>query len=413
MNITDIKNMLLPFAAAFAVTAGAATVDSVCVRQMWPWNEKVRIDYTLSGTSGESVDVAVTVRDASGNALAPLVSSFSGDLTEVAPGEHVIWWNPAESGLEIGNTQLTFTLVAESDPQRYCVIDISETDNYSVSYYAAPPAGGWNTDVYKTTKIVLRHVKPGVFMKGTPEDEEGRRTEASGKHIADIPLHKVTLTNDYWLGIFPITFKQATLVKGSEYGKTGTYAGNQKDSSPAAKLKIADLIGWVDENASWYASPQLQAGSWLYKLNAGITSGQLPTGTSLSLPTEAQWEYACRAGTTTAYGNGKDTIDGIGPATPTSSPMYPVGSYSPNAWGFYDMHGCIYQWTIEQSNYTSGTADQTEPRLPLSRYPAMRGGAYYTYVSTVRDNRSGARHYDTYVTETSDMGARIALVRGL
>ena len=289
------------------------------------------------------------------------------------------------------------------------MIDISETDNYSVSYYAVPPAGGWNTDVYKTTKIVLRHVKPGVFMMGTPEDEAGRRTEQS--NIADMPQHKVTLTNDYWLGIFPITFKQATLVNGSEYGKTGSYVGNQTDSSPAVKLKITELIGWVYENASWYASPQLQSGSWLYKLNAGITSGQLPTGTSLSLPSEAQWEYACRAGTTTAYGNGKDAIDGIGPVTKTSSPMYPVGGYSPNAWGFYDMHGCVFQWTIEQSAYTAGTAEQTEPRQPLSLWPTVRGGSYVMTASS--DNRSGSRRYESYDTVSSGIGVRIALVRGL
>ena len=198
MNIRNIKNMLLPFTAAFAATAGAATIDHVCVRQMWPWNEKVRIDYALSGTAGEVADVAVTVRDAAGNTLTPLGSSFSGDLSEVALGEHVIWWDPTASGLELGNTQLTFTLAAEADPQRYCVIDISQENAYSVSYLAAKPAGGW-TDEYKTTKIVLKHVKPGTFVMGTPEDEVGRRAESSGNIVFDMAQHKVTITKDYWL----------------------------------------------------------------------------------------------------------------------------------------------------------------------------------------------------------------------
>ena len=416
MNIRNIKNMLLPFTAAFAATAGAATIDHVCVRQMWPWNEKVRIDYTLSGTAGEVADVAVTVRDAQGNALSPLVSSFSGDLNEVSLGEHVIWWNPAASGLELGNTQLTFTLAAEADPQRYCVIDISQENAYAVSYLASKPSGGW-TDEYKTTKIVFRHVKPGSFVMGTPEDEAGRRTATSGNDVLDMACHKVTITKDYWLGVFPLTFKQATLVNGSEMGKTSTYVANQKDSSPAARLSLVAMIGWAGSaDPSWYASPVPLEGSWLYKLNAGITSGQIPSGTHFSLPTEAQWEYACRAGTTTAYGNGTDSITGIGPQTPATRPMYPVGGYSPNAWGFYDMHGCIWQWTLDRhSGYSSGsTVAQTDPFYAPSAsdyWLIMRGGTYSTATSPTRDNRSGTRYYKTNTSAEAVLGARIAIVK--
>ena len=161
---------------------------------------------------------------------------------------------------------------------------------------------------------------------GTPEDEAGRRTATSGNDVLDMACHKVTITKDYWLGVFPLTFKQATLVNGSEMGKTSTYVANQKDSSPAARLSLVAMIGWAGSaDPSWYASPVPLEGSWLYKLNAGITSGQIPSGTHFSLPTEAQWEYACRAGTTTAYGNGTDSITGSGPQTPATRPMYPVG----------------------------------------------------------------------------------------
>lgn len=417
MNITSIKRMILPLAVAFAATAGAATIDHVCVRQMWPWNEKVRIDYTLSGTAGEVADVSVTVRDAAGNTLAPLSSSFSGDLNEVAPGEHVIWWNPAASGLELGSTQLTFSLTAEADPQRYCVIDISQENAYAVSYYATSPVGGWNTDEYKTTKIVFRHVKPGTFMMGTPEDETGRRTATSGNDVFDMAQHKVTITKDYWLGIFPLTFKQATLVNGSEMGKTTTYVANQRDSSPAVRLSATTMMGWPDgSNTAWFAAPVPLEGSWLYKLNAGITDGQIPNGTHFSLPTEAQWEYACRAGTTTAYGNGTDSITGIGPQTPSSRPMYPVGGYSSNAWGFYDMHGCVWQWTLENHNgYVNGsTVAMTDPFYApsLSAYwLILRGGTYSTSTTSTRDNRSGTRYYKTNTSNESYLGARIAIVK--
>ena len=420
MHIGNVRLVFLSMIAA-ATTCSAAVVEQVCVRQMWPWHEKVRIDYTLAGEIGELSDITVKVRDVTGNELKPLGSSFSGDLLEVLPGERVIWWNPAAAGIEIGNKQLTFTLEAEADPQRYCVIDISVTNEYKVTYHEKAPDGGWNTDEYKTTKIVFRHVKPGSFIMGTPADEAGRRTETEGNNVKDMDLHKVTLTKDYWLAIFPVTFKQASIVHGSEFGKSGSYAANQKDSSPAVKLSIKNMLGMLDGNtsnptpASWYAAPVPLEGSWLYKLNAGITEGALPQGTHLAIPTEAQWEYACRAGTSSAYGNGTDSIEGIGPAVPDSKPMYPVGGYAPNAWGFYNMHGCVWQWTIDSySGYQSGVDDLTDPYNPMtpgSYWPALRGGSYGVTSTPNRDNRSGSRYYKTYSVDDSYLGARIAIIK--
>lgn len=424
MHIGNVRLVFLSMIAA-ATTCSAAVVEQVCVRQMWPWHEKVRIDYTLAGEIGELSDITVKVRDVTGNELKPLGSSFFGDLLEVLPGERVIWWNPAEAGIEIGNKQLTFTLEAEADPQRYCVIDISVTNEYKVTYHEKAPDGGWNTDEYKTTKIVFRHVKPGTFMMGTPADEAGRRTEngtgSEENHVRDMDRHKVTLTQDYWLGIFPLTFKQASIVQESEFGKTGTYVAHQKDSSPAVKLSIKNMLGMKNKDdpnptpASWYAAPVPLEGSWLYKLNAGITEGALPQGTHLAIPTEAQWEYACRAGTSSAYGNGTDSIEGIGPVIPNNKPMYPVGGYAPNAWGFYDMHGCVWQWAIDSySGYKSGGNDLTDPYNPMtsvSYWPALRGGSYGVSSTPNRDNRSGSRYYKTYSVSDGYLGARIAIVK--
>ena len=420
MHLGNVRLVFLSMIAA-ATTCSAAVVEQVCVRQMWPWHEKVRIDYTLAGEIGELSDIAVKVRDVTGNELKPLGSSFSGDLLEVLPGERVIWWNPAEAGIEIGNKQLTFTLEAVSDPQRYCVIDISVPDEYKVTYHEKAPDGGWNTDEYKTTKIVFRHVKPGTFMMGTPADEAGRRTGTEGNNVKDMDLHKVTLTKDYWLAIFPLTFKQATLINGSEFGKTSSFVANQKETSPAVSISMRELLGMNDyqtENptpAEWYASPVPLDGSWFYKLNAGITEGALPQGTRLWLPTEAQWEYACRAGTTSAYGNGTDSIEGIGPIRPNSSPMKPVGGYNPNAWGFYDMHGCVWEWTIDSyGGYVTGSGEKTDPYYPMSPtsyWPALRGGCFADSSTPTRDNRSGSRHYRTYSVKSSFLGARIAIVK--
>ena len=420
MKICAMGKMFLAAMAMVSMACEAASVGEVCVRQMWPWHEKVRIDYTLSGEPGELSDIKVTVRDPSGKEVIPLCSSFSGDLMEVLPGERVIWWDPTASGLELGNTQLSFTLEAESDPKRYCVIDISEPGAYKVSYHEAAPAGSWNTDEYKTTKMVFRHVKPGTFLMGTPEDEEGRRTATVGNDVKDMDLHRVTITKDYYLAIFPLTFKQATLINGSEFGTTSSYVSNQKETSPAVSISIEQLLGMtaVGENktpSSWYASPVPLEGSFLHVLGSNIKEGAIPEGMHFALPTEAQWEYACRAGTISAYGNGTDSVEGIGPIKPSSSPMHPVGKYNPNAWGFYDMHGCVWQWTVDaHGGYVIGSGEKTDPYYPMSPtsyWPALRGGTYAESFTVVTDNRSGSRHFRTYSTKTSFVGVRIAIVK--
>lgn len=396
-----------------AVACSAATIEQVCVRQQWPWEGRVRIDYALKSELGEVVDIGVTIRNSEGETVMSSSAAFSGDLVEVYPGERTIWWDPSKSGLSLSELpQLKFVLTAETDPQRYCIIDIATAGAYGVSYAAKAPEGGWNADEYKTTKIVLRHVKPGDFMMGSPEDEPGRRAETSGNNIPDMPQHRVTLTTDYWLGIFPITFKQASLVHGSEFGKTGTYVGNQTDTSPASNLSYDDLMGaLVPPQAEW---TQPTADSWIGTLSGSITSGTLPAGAYLSLPTEAQWEYACRAGTTTAYNNGSDSLGSDGPAFPSDNPMCPVGGYRPSAWGFYNMHGCVWQWTCESMSYGGGTTAQIDPFRPFGAgdlWPALRGGSYGTTDTADHDNRSASRFYLTCSVRYDRAGARLAMVK--
>ena len=214
MKICARGKMFLAAMAMVSMVCEAASVGEVCVRQMWPWHEKVRIDYTLSGEPGELSDIKVTVRDSLGKEVIPLCSSFSGDLMEVLPGERVIWWDPAASGLELGNTQLSFTLEAESDPKRYCVIDIATADKYAVSYLSNPPVEGW-TDDYLETKIVLKHIRPGVFMMGSPADEKGR-VESVDVNVLAESYRQVTLSKDFYIGVFPLTHAQvANLIPGA------------------------------------------------------------------------------------------------------------------------------------------------------------------------------------------------------
>ena len=131
---------------------------------------------------------------------------------------------------------------------------------------------------------------------------------------------------------------------------------------------------------------------FLTRLNAAEqAAGRLPVGWSYVLPTEAQWEYACRAGTTTAYSFG----DSISPSDANwnygndANQTKDVGQYSANPWGFFDMHGNVYEWTADWYNATYPTGnpvvDPTGPTSGTDR--VLRGGAWTHEAAILRSAR--------------------------
>ena len=134
-------------------------------------------------------------------------------------------------------------------------------------------------------------------------------------------------------------------------------------------------------------------------------AGNIPDGWAYVLPTEAQWEYACRAGTTTAYSWG-DTITAIDAnyMVMMATANRDVGQYSANPWGFFDMHGNVWEWTADwYAAYSSGA--QTDPEGPATgSYRVYRGGSWYdtgTYL------RSAYRRSYTPSHRTSGIGFRV------
>ena len=237
----------------------------------------------------------------------------------------------------------------------YCVIDLSAGPNarkYPVSYLAAEPKGGW-TDEYKTTKLVLRRIEPGKFMM--------------------VGKYEVTITKPFYCGIFEVTQKQYELVTG---GNPSKFKGD---------MRPVDQVSWnaIRGNSATY--------NWPSSVNVDPSSfiGKIQARTSLNfdLPTEAQWEYACRAGATSRFNNGGDSEsdmkklgrfklnqnDGKGGYSLVHTA---VGSYMPNAWGLYDMHGNVSEWCLDWSNerdhLSSGVTDPVGPSSGTWR--EIRGG---------------------------------------
>jgi formylglycine-generating enzyme required for sulfatase activity len=191
-------------------------------------------------------------------------------------------------------------------------------------------------------------IEPGSFWMGSPEIEPGRKI--------DEIRHQVTLTQGYWMGKYEVTKAQWESLMGAENDKTK----KQKADSPIEEVSWSDVQEFLE------------------KLNEReLNANRLPEGYRYLLPTEAQWEYACRAGTDSAYSFG-DSADDLGDyawyydnsATGflfgKKRHLHPVGKKSPNPWGLHDMHGNVYEWCHDwYLGYAPDSA--TDPAGPENR----------------------------------------------
>ncbi len=198
-------------------------------------------------------------------------------------------------------------------------------------------------------------VEPGTFMMGSPLTESGRQSDET--------QHQVTLTQGFYLGKYEVTQAQyEAVMTGNTDGLSATpsYFSNNPD-------RPVEEVSWDDAQV------------FLTRLNAKESSN-LPSGWSYVLPTEAQWEYACRADTTTAYSWG-DSITANNANYSSSGYLQTrdVGNYAANPWGFFDMHGNVWEWNADwyQADYPTGNP-VVDPAGPASgSYRVIRGGSWH------------------------------------
>lgn len=197
-----------------------------------------------------------------------------------------------------------------------------------------------------TMKLTL--IPAGKFLMGSPETEQGRYDHET--------RHEVTITKPFYMGIFEVTQAQYEAIAGRNPSQ---FAGPQKP---------VERVSWND------------AVEFCKKLSQ-------KTGRTVRLPTEAQWEWACRAGTQTAFNTG-DTIGkdqarlGGGampiPGNVVETGTEPAGSFKPNAWGLYDMHGNVFEWCADLfGEYPKGAVkDPADPANGRERVVVVRGGSH-------------------------------------
>ncbi len=393
MNIKKNLAIVVSLSALISTYAAEPTITDVTAQQRYPWNGKIDISYKVTGDiaaeareRGLITSLKVTATDESANKTYT-ATKLSGDMALTA-GTHSLIWDLGEDGIPIKSSSVVFQVSCEKTPATYCVIDLSggtSASSYPVSYLTSPPtSGGFNADVYKTTKLVLRRIEPGSFMM-------------CGKY-------NVTLTKPFYCGVFEVTQRQYELVVGSRpsYFKNVSYYATR----PVEQVSYDNIRG-SSNGAQWPASAAVDANSFVGKFRARTQID------CFDLPTEAQWEYACRAGTTTDFNNGTNLTGADKDANlknlgrykynggqngseggGTDSGTAKVGSYQPNAWGLYDMHGNVSEWCLDgYGRIVSGVEDPVGSSTATRRI--VRGGCWYFIPSACTSSRSSVVDYSS------------------
>ena len=344
------------------------TISNVTAQQRYPWNGKVDISYTVSGdvashcqNYGLIPSLKVTATDKVANKTYT-ATKLSGD-TALTDGTHKLVWDLDAQGLAIKSGNVVFSVACDTTEATYCVIDLSAGANatsYPVTYLASEPSGGFNVSAYKTSKLVLKRIKAGSFKMQNSTT--------------------TTLSKPFFMGLFEVTQKQWALVTGSN--PSSSYGVG--DSRPVYWVSYNTIRG-SSNGAKWPASSVVDATSFMGKLQAR-------TGLNFDLPTEAQWEHACRAGTTTTYSYGNSANGDYMWYTSNSGSMtHEVGTKKPNQWGLYDMHGNVWEWCLDW--YSSSLAYGTDPKGSASGSGrVLRGGSWYYDASSCTSSYRGGHN---------------------
>ncbi len=201
----------------------------------------------------------------------------------------------------------------------------------------------------------LALIPSGKFMMGSPKDEKDRLDNEG-------PQREVTISKAFYMGVYAVTQEQYERIMGEN---PSYFKGGQNP---------VETVSWDD------------AVEFCKKLSQKSSK-------AVSLPTEAQWEYACRAGSTTRFSYGDDD-DKLGDyawyGKNSGSKTHPVGQKKPNAWGLYDMHGNAWQWCSDWYADTYANANKTDPTGPaFGELRVLRGGCWENNPWTCRSAYRG------------------------
>ena len=284
----------------------------------------VDISYDVEDADSDSADISIAVSDDGGTTFDVLCVTFTGDVGRVAvgPGKSITW----QAGVDV--------------PEVYwpeCQVKVTAQD-----VPAGPdPFPGTVVDLPGGATMAMIWIEPGTFTMGSPDSDDRAKSHEK-------PQHEVTITEGFYLGKYEVTQAQWASVMGG----------------PAANPNMPKAnISWNDVQ-EFIAVLNTVQDSAVYRM-----------------PTEAEWEYACRAGTTTRFSFGDDESylgDYAWYGGNSGNVAHEVGGKLPNPWGLYDMHGNVFEWVqdrLDPTYYeTSPPLDPPGPATGVSR--VVRGGCF-------------------------------------
>ena len=253
------------------------------------------------------------------------------------------------------------------------------------SLQAQPPIADTTFKKYEqdipgsSLKFSMVPIPAGTFMMGSSEKDKAKEADETPQHAVKI--------SPFWIGAYEVTYDEF-----NQFFLDASLSQNiATDAVTRPSSPYIDMTLGMGKDGGFPANSMQQYGAlmyckWLYK----------KTGVFYRLPTEAEWEYACRAGSTAAYPFGDDAAK-LGEyawyTNNSENKYHKVGQKKPNAWGLYDMLGNVGEWVLDQYQadyYSSLSGTATDPvRLPEVRHPrTVKGGAYN---SEAKDLRSANR----------------------
>ena len=405
--------------AACGAYAATPEIEGFNVSQS-PETHIVSVSFSLSEKAVVTLDVVTNgVTIGADNYLNFRDAADPGGASPVgrvaAAGPHVWTWKPSrklpQKVFDPGEFGVQLRAWSLDAPPDYMVLDSASPSN--ATFYASAadlPDGGiktptdptnaeevaaLNTDVYRTTKIVLRKI-PAAGVKwrmGSPTSESNRNSDETP--------HYVTLTNDYYVSIYTLTERQ--------YSKFVATYSNDGPILPKMWMAYTAYRGAFDTGL--YCWPENG-----HDVSPTSAFGVLrrKTGFRFDFLTEAEWEYACRAGTTGRWCDNSSNPSNVAWSSSSFSGQVnkkEVGLKQPNAWGLYDMHGNVYEWVLDQyGSYGSDSVIAPVGATGNITNRVARGG---TCRRSSSNTRSAARYkYDgTKFSDTvygSSWGVRIS-----
>ena len=441
------KKLLVPIATFAAIACAAATpqVTSVTMTQPGP-TRLVTIDYTFTG------DDAVITLDVQTNAPGGAWASIGGAAICNAQGEvwkkvtsngatHHITWRPDLSWpdhvVADGGARAVITAWTLDNTPDYMVVDVSSAAQPNTQrYYPAAEfvPGGVSNSLYKTTALLMRKImaKDVMWTMGSTS------LESLGRDAVREATHQVSLTNNYYIGVYEVTQSQWSQIATNSAAAANFTA--ERFMRPMEKVCYNEI-----RNTHSTSATDTSVSDGIISANPSSDSFlgllRLKTGVDFDLPSEAQWEFAARAGNGVGCWNDGSTIQnaasdenlnslgrysGNSASSPTGSTVPSVGgtaivgSYTQNDWGIYDMHGNVQEYCLDwnENDITvhegKVNIDPADPAKTLSgtagSQRVTRGGSFALGAHNCRPayRGSGSTSYRNY-----NIGFRVVCTAGL